>query len=196
MPPVQYSVADPLDRATAYKREESSRQPLTLIGFHPANRYVLGVNSEHVPQVANQHVHDVAQSRRQIPNTCAVNPWQQEGNSEGNGQAAPAPGKDESSEGNDESEGEGKEESEARARRKAREFLSADQKPSLFNNTGHLGTYAEKGKQVGRAEENFAAMRQRHTISTVVDSSTTFSSTGDGDPPHVFVLFKGTKGGK
>ena len=196
MPPVQYSVADPLDRATAYKREESSRQPLTLIGFHPANRYGLGVNSEHVPKVANQHVHDVAQSRRQIPNTCAVNPWQQEGNSEGNGQAAPAPGKDESSEGNDESEGEGKEESEARARRKAREFLSADQKPSLFNNTGHLGTYAEKGEQVGRAEEDFAAMRQRHTISTVVDSSTTFSSTGDGDPPHVFILFKGTKDGK
>lgn len=75
------------------------------------------------------------------------------------------------------------------------EFLSADQKPSLFNNTGHLGTYAEKGKQAGRVWENFAQMRQRYTILTVVDSSTTFSPLGDSDPPHVFVLFKGKKGG-
>ena len=42
--------------------------------------------------------------------------------------------------------------------------------------------------------ENFSAMRQRYTILTTVDSSTTFSP-GYGDPPHVFVLFKGKKGG-
>ena len=71
-----------------------------------------------------------------------------------------------------------------------------DQKPSLFNNTGHLGTYAEKGKQAGRVWENFAQMRQRYTILTSVDSSSTFSPSEGGDPPHVFILFKGKKGGK
>ena len=41
-------------------------------------------------------------------------------------------------------------------------------------------------------------MRQRYTILTVVDSACRFSTSGDGDgdPPHVFILFKGKKNGK
>ena len=53
MPPVQSSVVDSLDRATSYKEEESCRQFLKLIGFHPSHRYGLGINSEHVHELAH-----------------------------------------------------------------------------------------------------------------------------------------------
>ena len=75
------------------------------------------------------------------------------------------------------------------------DFISGDQKPSLFNNTGHTSGFARKGKAASRVWENFAAMRQRYTILTIVDSSSRYKPGEDGNPPHVFVLFKGKKGG-
>ena len=49
-------------------------------------------------------------------------------------------------------------------------WLSADQKPSWFNNAGHTGTYGKKGKNEFGVMENFSATRERYTILTVVRS--------------------------
>lgn len=75
-------------------------------------------------------------------------------------------------------------------------FVSADQKPSWFNNTAHTGTYAKKGQKTKSVWENFAKSRERYTILTVVNSNTDYDNTGVGQPPHVFILFKGKKNGR
>ena len=80
---------------------------------------------------------------------------------------------------------------------RALEFISADQKPSLFNNIGTQCQLAKKGHKARSVWENFAAMRQRYSLLTTVDSTNKFSpgSTEPVDPPHLFILFKGNKGG-
>ena len=80
---------------------------------------------------------------------------------------------------------------------RALEFISADQKPSLFNNIGTQGQLAKKGHKARSVWENFAAMRQRYSLLTTVDSTNKFSpgSPEPVDPPHLFILFKGNKGG-
>ena len=75
-------------------------------------------------------------------------------------------------------------------------FASADQKPSLFNNAGHTGTFQKKGRNVQGVWENFAAMRQRYTILTIVTTYCDYTADGTGTPPHIFILFKGKKDGK
>ena len=67
-----------------------------------------------------------------------------------------------------------------------------DQKPSWFNNSGHTGTFARKGKRAPTVRENFAHTRQRYTILTGVPS------WGHGDPdfpPKMALLFKAKPGG-
>ncbi len=73
-------------------------------------------------------------------------------------------------------------------------FLSLDQKPSWFNNSGHTSTYAKRGEQSRGVWENYASMLQRYTILTTVPSWCQYPLV-DADPPHVFVLFKGKKRG-
>ena len=43
------------------------------------------------------------------------------------------------------------------------QFITADQKPSLFNNTSTTGTYLKKGRKAKSVNENFANARQRYT---------------------------------
>jgi len=69
-------------------------------------------------------------------------------------------------------------------------WISADQKPSWFNNAGHTGTYGRTGQAQPQVAELFAHTRQRYTILTIVRSWV--SDT----PPHLFVLFKGKKSGR
>jgi hypothetical protein len=76
------------------------------------------------------------------------------------------------------------------------EFISADQKPSLFNNTSTTGTYVKKGRKAKSVNENFAHSRQRYTIFTTASTGCTYSGAGTGDPPQVFLLFKGKKDGR
>ena len=80
---------------------------------------------------------------------------------------------------------------------RALEFISADQKPSLFNNIGTQCQLAKKGHKARSVLENFAAMRQRYSLLTTVDSTNKFSpgSPEPVDPPHLFILFKGNKDG-
>jgi hypothetical protein len=75
-------------------------------------------------------------------------------------------------------------------------FISADQKPSWFNNSGHTGTFGIKGGKAPSNHENFAKTRERYTILTVVPSSCDYGPETDADPPHVFVLFKGKRKGR
>ena len=75
-------------------------------------------------------------------------------------------------------------------------FVSADQKPSWFNNSGHLGTWGRRGEAAPSVKENFAKCHERYTILTVVNSSCDYGSEAEPDPPHVFVLFKGKKNGR
>ena len=53
MQPKQHSVLCSLDRAMLLKEQESSRQPLKFLGFHPGNRFGLGIGSAHVHEVAH-----------------------------------------------------------------------------------------------------------------------------------------------
>ena len=76
------------------------------------------------------------------------------------------------------------------------QFISADQKPSLFNNASTTGTYEKKGRKAKSVNENFANSRQRYTILTVNFTGCTYSGDGTGDPPQVFILFKGKKDGR
>ena len=80
---------------------------------------------------------------------------------------------------------------------RALEFISADQKPSLFNNIGTQCQLAKKGHKARSVWENFAAMRQRYSLLTTVDSTNKFSpgSPEPVDPPHLFILFLGNKDG-
>ena len=75
-------------------------------------------------------------------------------------------------------------------------FISLDQKPSWFNNSGHTRTYGKRGEKAPSVSENFAKMRERYTILTVVESWCRYGVDDDASPPHVFVLFKGKKGGR
>ena len=75
-------------------------------------------------------------------------------------------------------------------------FISLDQKPSWFNNSGHTLTYGRRGEKAPSVSENFAKMRERYTIFTVVESWCRYGVDADALPPHVFVLFKGKKGGR
>ena len=73
-------------------------------------------------------------------------------------------------------------------------FLSLDQKPSWFNNSGHTGNYKQKGRKPQSVRENFAKTRERYTILTCVDSSSSYTpNSADRHPPHVFIMFKGRK---
>jgi len=74
--------------------------------------------------------------------------------------------------------------------------MSADQKPSLFNNASTTGTYVKKGRKAVSVNENFANARQRYTILTVSSTDCTYSGDGTGDPPTIFILFKGKKDGR
>ena len=71
-------------------------------------------------------------------------------------------------------------------------WLSADQKPSWFNNAGHTGAYTKKGSQP-TVRENFSATRQRYTILTSVPS---WGHTDPDNPPKVAVLFTGKLDGR
>ena len=76
-------------------------------------------------------------------------------------------------------------------------FLSADQKPSWFNNSGHTGSFGRKGEKAPTVRENFAKSRERYTILTVIPSWTKYRPEGGTEPPpHVFILFKGKKNGR
>jgi len=75
-------------------------------------------------------------------------------------------------------------------------FISADQKPSWFNNTGHTGAYGVRGEKAPSIRENFAKSRERYTILTIVASECEYSPETGGTPPHVFVLFKGKTNGR
>lgn len=71
-------------------------------------------------------------------------------------------------------------------------FVSADQKPSWFNNAGHTGTFSQKGGSQPSVRENFQKTRERYTILTVVPS---WHGVDPDVPPKVAVLFKGQPGG-
>ena len=71
-------------------------------------------------------------------------------------------------------------------------FLSADQKPSWFNNAGHTGTFAKKGGSQPSVREIFAHTRQRYSILTSVPS---WGHTDPDMPPKVAVLFKAMPNG-
>jgi len=76
----------------------------------------------------------------------------------------------------------------------AMHFLSLDQKPSWFNNSGHTGNYKQKGRRAMGVRENFAKSRERYTILTTVDSRSAYTPcSADRNPPHVFIMFKGKK---
>ena len=51
-------------------------------------------------------------------------------------------------------------------------FMSADQKPSWFNNSGHTGTYGKRGEKAPSVRENFTKKRDQDSLLTTVQSST------------------------
>ena len=71
-------------------------------------------------------------------------------------------------------------------------FISADQKPSYYNNAGHTGTFAKKGGSQPRVRENFAKTRERYSILTSVPS---FGHGNPDVPPKVAILFKAKPNG-
>ena len=77
-------------------------------------------------------------------------------------------------------------------------FMSADQKPSWFNNSGHTGTYGKRGEKAPSVRENFAKTRERYSLLTFVQSWTDDRAGDDGVPdiPPIAILFKGKKGEK
>ena len=73
-------------------------------------------------------------------------------------------------------------------------FISADQKPSWFNNSGHTGTFGKRGEKAPSVRENFAKTRERYSLLTFVQSWTEDRAAVDDFPP-IAILFKGKKGG-
>ena len=74
-------------------------------------------------------------------------------------------------------------------------FLSADQKPSWFNNCGSLAALAIKGGKAPSIRENHAQTRQRYSLLTIMQSWCNYGALSADDPPPLFVLFKGKPGG-
>ena len=74
-------------------------------------------------------------------------------------------------------------------------WMSLDQKPSWFNNAGHTGAYAVRGR-IPSVKENFAATRSRYSILTSVCSWTAPDSAALSQMPPVCVLFKGSPDGR
>ena len=77
---------------------------------------------------------------------------------------------------------------------KVMRWLSADQKPSWFNNAGLTGIFAMKGGSQPRVKENFAHTRQRYTVFTAVPRGWRMIDHPDG-VPKVALLFKAAPGG-
>ena len=75
-------------------------------------------------------------------------------------------------------------------------FISADQKPSWFNNSGRFGTFGVRGQQAPSIRENFAKTRERYSLLTFVVSDSSYQPSGDASPPPLFILFKGKKEGR
>ena len=78
----------------------------------------------------------------------------------------------------------------------AMRFLSVDQKPSWFNNSGHSGTYARRGEKPQSVREKFAKARERYTILTTAQSWCNYGPDSDESPPPICILFKGKKRGR
>ena len=72
-------------------------------------------------------------------------------------------------------------------------FLSIDQKPSWFSNSGLCKTFAKKGCSAPTVKEIFAHTRQRYTILTSVPS---WGHDDPDLPPKVAILFKAAPHGK
>ena len=68
-------------------------------------------------------------------------------------------------------------------------FLSADQKPSWFNNSGLKSTYARKGSRIVTTKTAHDDSRDRYTILTFVQNY----SPPEGEQRKVAVLFRASK---
>ena len=75
-------------------------------------------------------------------------------------------------------------------------FISADQKPSWFNNSGSFGTFGIRGDKAPSVRENFAKTRERYSLFTFVESSSEYQPGSAFAPPPLFILFKGKKNGR
>ena len=75
-------------------------------------------------------------------------------------------------------------------------FLSADQKPSWFNNCGSLKTLGKNGAAAPTIKENHHQTRQRYSLFTFMQSCSNYGPGSDDEPPHLFILFKGKPNGR
>ena len=73
-------------------------------------------------------------------------------------------------------------------------WISLDEKPSWFNNAGHVGTFAQRGR-IATVREDFGATRSRYSLLTSVCSWTLPNAEALSQMPCICVLFKGTPGG-
>ena len=71
-------------------------------------------------------------------------------------------------------------------------WLSLDQKPSWFNNAGHMGALCQQGGSAPTVREDYAQSLQRYSILTSVQS---WGNSDPDDPPKVAILFKAAPNG-